>query len=484
MRLKVGTALLLLPTLVTCRSLPPARSPQAIAAREYTDVVPVGGATALLGQQRERNDPHLSDWWRAAEPDSARTLEDVLFAVKDHHPHVFRAYALLYDSLSLHDASFSRPRALVFGASARTIVTFNQCGPDVAPEKRASCGALEMVEFDPNRGPEFREMQSVAETAPEDRLKPDEIDVRLSNARFLVSKANPGKCATCHGSPARWNWDGYSLWAGAYGSQHDLAFHDVTLFSRRHHGPRREVEALKDFMAHPCGRGGPERCRYAVLGPLARIGSSCRDVFGDRPTCERRDANQNYPKPNDYLTYALMRMNAQDIVRRELADPRVARDVVCLLSTKGSNAERTLDARVVAGRRAWVRRLLIQNGLTRIRRQRTFTPLEVGTLRGSVDDYDRFLAAWRADAPSDASPLEFEEALATTFANSAQLARVEAYLNRRQSSLTNWSMTLYREPEFRDGLAQIDTITQEIMAVTHVETSECGGAPDSSYNVN
>lgn len=66
---------------------------------------------------------------------SAPQLEDALRLAQKSNPDFFKKYALVHHSNSLHESSFTYPRALVFGDDAKMILTFNG-SPDQAGYER------------------------------------------------------------------------------------------------------------------------------------------------------------------------------------------------------------------------------------------------------------------------------------------------------------------------------------------------------------
>ena len=126
-------------------------------------------------------------------------------------------YTLVFDSRSLQGASWSNPRAVLFGSTARLVVTFNG-----EPSQRGYA-ALETMEFIPagNRFL-FREISF----AP-----------GVSGLEVRISDPNPARCASCHGDPARPIWDAAPLWPGVYGERYGSGLSE------------REQQGLKEFLA-------------------------------------------------------------------------------------------------------------------------------------------------------------------------------------------------------------------------------------------
>lgn len=125
------------------------------------------------------------------------TVEEVVAAL----PHDLRShYTLVFSSRSLQGASYVAPRAILFGHTARFIVTFN------GEATQRGYGALETMEFEASTSRFiFREVI---------------LTPRQNEAQALISPDNPSRCTACHGEPARPIWDGPNLWPGVYGERY------------------------------------------------------------------------------------------------------------------------------------------------------------------------------------------------------------------------------------------------------------------------
>ncbi len=154
---------------------------------------------------------------------------------------LFRNYALGFDSKSLQSSTPLNPRAILFGATARLIVSFNG-----TPTQEGGF-SLEVAEFEPVQNKVlFREIifkseipneirqilnpRGLKDTSPTDlqnalALVPS--DIAFENSRLAITKSNPGKCLQCHSlsesvpSEASYIWKGYQNWPGFYGSNDD-----------------------------------------------------------------------------------------------------------------------------------------------------------------------------------------------------------------------------------------------------------------------
>lgn len=106
-------------------------------------------------------------------------------------------YALVFSSRSMQGASFSNPRAILYGSDAQLVVTFN------GDSKERGYSSVETMEF--NRRDNTFELHEILFS---DRGPP------------LISDANPAHCAGCHGQPARPIWDAPPTWPGVYGERY------------------------------------------------------------------------------------------------------------------------------------------------------------------------------------------------------------------------------------------------------------------------
>jgi len=110
-------------------------------------------------------------------------------------------YALVFASRSLQDARFESPRAILYGADAKFVVTFNG-----AADQRGF-NTLETMEFNGSTQQfEFREITFPASAS--------------DSPPAFVSDPNPRRCQRCHGSPAHPIWDTSPLWPGVYGERY------------------------------------------------------------------------------------------------------------------------------------------------------------------------------------------------------------------------------------------------------------------------
>ncbi len=108
-------------------------------------------------------------------------------------------YTLMRTSRSLHEASYEKPRAILFGNTGNLIVTFN------SDSSQKGGNAMEIMEFTKTPTPRF-EMREI-EFDPDGKNPPK------------ISKSNPAKCLVCHGNPPRPIWGDYNdANSGVYGA--------------------------------------------------------------------------------------------------------------------------------------------------------------------------------------------------------------------------------------------------------------------------
>jgi hypothetical protein len=114
-------------------------------------------------------------------------------------------YTLVYDSHSLQQSNLANPRALLFGADATLVLTFNG-----DPSQR-TFDELEAVQF--RESPPRFEFHSIA----------------FRGGKVDISPPNPPLCQRCHGADPHPIWGSYRYdtkndnehWPGVYGSKHD-----------------------------------------------------------------------------------------------------------------------------------------------------------------------------------------------------------------------------------------------------------------------
>ena len=226
-----------------------------------------------------------------------RSIEDLLpLLPSDLRSH----YVLMFRSRSLHGSSFVHPRAILFDAEARFVVSFN------GDASQAGFNALETMEFDDaNKSFEFREFVFPTET---DR-----------QGGVHISQANPEPCLKCHGEPPRPIWDTHPTWPGAYGERYGASL------------TASEKSGLTEFL-----RGQPMHPRYRYLLSVDRFSNF--ETF--RPSARTRYEGSELPPPNAELGAALGRLNFETIVRQLESRPEFDSTKYLLLAALGTDCGR------------------------------------------------------------------------------------------------------------------------------------------------
>lgn len=118
-------------------------------------------------------------------------------------------YVLMHDSRGLQSASYSNPRAILFGHDAKLTLAFN------GDPAQAGYDTLEAIQFrGPERSFDFRQIRF---PTAQNKLSKVEFSPRNKTTDGRIS------CTGCHGgSDPRPNWNHYSVWPGAYGSDDDV----------------------------------------------------------------------------------------------------------------------------------------------------------------------------------------------------------------------------------------------------------------------
>lgn len=129
------------------------------------------------------------------------TIEETLDRIEDESPRIYENFVLMYRSKSLQASSFMNPRAIIYNTDASFLLSFN------GHESQRGFDRLEMIQFK-----YIEKKWELRELAKE-------------NGVLKLSAPNPRVCLQCHQSPDRVepdprpNWEPYSRWPGAYGSE-------------------------------------------------------------------------------------------------------------------------------------------------------------------------------------------------------------------------------------------------------------------------
>lgn len=235
-----------------------------------------------------------------AQPNPPMNIEDFLTQVRAKSPELFENVILMYRSKSFQASSEEHPRAILYNQDATFVLSFNGL-----PSHRGF-DRVEMMQFDSVGSRfEFRELSS-------------------AGGKLKLSAANPALCLACHQSPLRQrpdprpNWEPYSRWPGAIGSEEGRLsdYFQVEIYRPEddlHRAEaRREQEILKKFVNGEA-RTNP---RYKLLDLESNKDSifhrpvSFSDLLG-RLNFKRimrlvkSDAPDHFPKVNHLLSGVL-----------------------------------------------------------------------------------------------------------------------------------------------------------------------------------
>lgn len=191
-------------------------------------------------------------------------------------------YVLMFRSRSLHGASYSRPRAVLFSQDARFVLSFN------GDPQLAGFRDIETLQFsESSQSFELREIEFAPATG--------------GAAVPVISEANPERCLKCHGRPARPVWDTHPAWPGAYGESFEAGLGAA------------ERGGLQEFL-----KLQPDDPRYRVLLETRRFANL--ETF--RPSARERYEGDDRLPPNGQLGEALGRLNFRAIVHQLESEPR------------------------------------------------------------------------------------------------------------------------------------------------------------------
>jgi hypothetical protein len=207
-------------------------------------------------------------------------------------------YTLVFESRSLQQASFSNPRAILFGSHATLVLAFNG-----EPAERGY-NAVETMEFDGNTQHFlFREIQ-------------------FGGGSPRISAANPPRCLACHGSPARPIWDTPPSWPGVYGQRYHAGLSAA------------EARGIAAFLALQ-----PHHPRYRSLLGAKAWGDRSTYVPDSRAVYEESSVEP----PNAQLSALLTGLNTRSIIAEMAARPAFQPHRYVLLAAAGQACGRVSD---------------------------------------------------------------------------------------------------------------------------------------------
>jgi len=256
------------------------------------------------------------------------TIQELLNILNQRFPSYFERFTLAYRSRSLHGSSPTHPRALVFGRTARLVLTFNGNVEQDAYDK------LEIMRFDDRQKRfEFREIA----------FKEGRSDVNWNHQVLepdIISSRPEIRCSSCHGQPSRPIWEPYFTWPGFYGADDDTSYlryaiengfvpehfssnnvFGVRMYSdplkryQQNYSNDREYSKLREFFSsqknHP-------RYKYLIEGFLRRA------RFAGQKFAEN-SAEDLSPilRPNFMLNRLFSKLNGHRIANEILNDPNM-----------------------------------------------------------------------------------------------------------------------------------------------------------------
>jgi hypothetical protein len=141
-------------------------------------------------------EPRLTDIKKAILSKDILSIEDLLKKIQNDFPSYFKSFTLVKNSSSLQQSSPEFPRVILFGSTAKTLITFN------GDSKHSGFKTLEIIEQTPMGDYEFRE-------------------VREDKDKLVLSDKNPPKCMRCHSAELIPLWKSYPTWPNIYGEMDD-----------------------------------------------------------------------------------------------------------------------------------------------------------------------------------------------------------------------------------------------------------------------
>ena len=203
-------------------------------------------------------------------------------------------YALVFASRSLQDAAPAAPRAILYGADGRFIVSFNG---DAAER---GYDALETMQFDERSNSfHFREVSFLS-----------------AGGGATVSEDNPPRCTACHGRPARPIWDTLPTWPGIYGERYRAGL------------SKPEAVGMQAFLARQA-----EDPRYRYLIGARRFGERATYVASATALYD----GERFEPPNARLSVLLATLNVRSLVASLVAQPAFAPHRYVLLAAAAGN---------------------------------------------------------------------------------------------------------------------------------------------------
>jgi mono/diheme cytochrome c family protein len=185
-------------------------------------------------------------------------------------PQLRSQYVLMHSSKSLQGADYQKPRVILFNKTGQLLLSFTD-------ETKKNGDKIEVILFNQKKA----------------SFEAHEIDFATAVPRL---NRNPQKCLACHGADLRPNWNTYSFWEGAYGSNDSRLSRPG---KNRTYDPTEYLEIQKfvtTYRTHP---------RYKHLEKLEDMS---RPENGSIPTVES-DSDRMKSKNLEALTALTTRLN-------------------------------------------------------------------------------------------------------------------------------------------------------------------------------
>jgi mono/diheme cytochrome c family protein len=252
--------------------------------------------TASCCAQADRNTLHLSSDGveEFIRTNHIASVEQFLERLPDSY---LSHYVLVFNSRSLQSSTFANPRVLMYGTTARLVMSFNG-SPD-----ETGYDALELFEFiDQTKSFQLEEIQF---PAPGDQ-----------NAQVIFSEKNPQRCLRCHSANPHPLWDAPPLWPGSYGE----VYHEKLSDS--------ETGGLYAWL-----RAQPTHARYRHLKNTALY----QDDATFYPSRHNVYVGAEIEAPNAQLSRLLTTLNNEKIMQQVMSSPGFSQFRYALLASLSSN---------------------------------------------------------------------------------------------------------------------------------------------------
>lgn len=257
--------------------------------------------------------------------------EDLETLIKDHHIGSIEElllflplwtksnYTLLFYSRSQQEASFQKPRAIIYTPLGDFLASFNDPTMPGGNIFETIFVNKKTFEF------EFRE-------------------IVFKDGKAEFSKVNPSKCVACHhGRDLKPNWDEYPFWLGAYGMLHDEI--NAKTFLKPFHATQQDLNYTKAMLERIGGMNALENtfeefkkfskektkhARYKYLGP------DWKEILKYPPYREEGQAPLGYKNgifgtPNEFINELVGVWNIQRIFRKVKNAPSYEKEKMNLL---------------------------------------------------------------------------------------------------------------------------------------------------------